>query len=64
MNGKKISVHTAGAAFAVLIVWGINTFARAKGLAYMEISAEVAVGFGTVGSILASIIFPEERTVE
>lgn len=39
----KVSAGAAGGAIAIIVVWGI-------GLAGIEVPAEVAAAFGTVGS--------------
>lgn len=58
MKGKQISAQVAGAALAGIFVWALGAFAK------IPIPPEIAVAFGTVFSIGASIIIPDNMEAE
>lgn len=58
MNGKKVSVQLLGAALAGITVWAVHVWTK------VVIPAEVAVAFGTVYSVVASLLLPDEKEAE
>lgn len=58
MKGKQISAQVAGAALAGIFVWVLGAFAK------IAIPPEIAVAFGTVFSIGASLAIPDEMESE
>lgn len=53
MKGKQISAQVLGMALAGIFVWALGAFAK------IAIPAEIAVAFGTVFSIGASLLIPD-----
>lgn len=55
MNGKKIAAQAVGAALAGVTVWALGAFAK------VLVPAEVAVAFGTLYSVVVSLLVPDEK---
>jgi uncharacterized membrane-anchored protein len=58
MNGKKVAAQAVGAALAGITVWVLGSFAK------VMVPAEVAVAFGTIFSVVVSILTPDSREAE
>ena len=58
MNGRKIASQAVGAALAGITVWALGQWAK------IIVPAEVAVAFGTVFSVVVSLITPDEKESE
>lgn len=58
MKGKQISAQVVGLALAAIFVWAVGAFAK------VVIPPEIAVAFGTVFSVVASILIPNEMEAE
>lgn len=58
MKGKQISAQIVGAALAAITVWAIGEFAK------IAIPPEIAVAFGTIFSVAASILIPDHMEAE
>lgn len=55
MNGKKISAQAAGFAMAVLATWAMKEFGG------VEAPDPVVVAIGTLCSIAASLVIPDDK---
>lgn len=58
MKGKQISAQVVGLALAGIVVWALGAFAK------IAIPPEIAVAFGTLFSVGASIVIPDEMEAE
>lgn len=58
MKGKKFSAQVIGLAIAAIVVWLIND------LGGIPVPPIVAVAFGTLASVIASAIIPDEKEAE
>lgn len=58
MKGKQISAQVAGLALASIFVWALGAFTK------IVIPPEIAVAFGTVFSIGASVLIPDSMEAE
>jgi hypothetical protein len=58
MNGKKVAAQAVGAALAGITVWALGSFAK------VMVPAEVAVAFGTLFSVVVSLLTPDEKEAE
>ncbi len=58
MKGKQISAQVVGLAVAAIGAWAFQTATK------ITIPAEIAVAFGTVCSVLASVIIPDNMEAE
>jgi hypothetical protein len=58
MNGKKVAAQAVGAALAGITVWVLGVFAK------IMVPAEVAVAFGTLFSVVVSLLVPDAKEAE
>jgi hypothetical protein len=58
MNGTKIASQAVGAALAGITVWVLGQWAK------IIVPAEVAVAFGTVFSVVVSLLVPDAQEAE
>jgi hypothetical protein len=58
MNGKKVAAQAVGAALAGITVWVLGAFAK------IMVPAEVAVAFGTLFSVVVSLLVPDAKEAE
>jgi hypothetical protein len=55
MNGTKVAAQAVGAALAGITVWALGAFAK------ITVPAEVAVAFGTIFSVVVSLLVPDAQ---
>jgi hypothetical protein len=55
MNGTKVAAQAVGAALAGITVWALGVFAK------ILVPAEVAVAFGTIFSVVVSLLVPDSQ---
>jgi hypothetical protein len=55
MNGTKVAAQAVGAALAGITVWALGAFAK------ITVPAEVAVAFGTIFSVVVSLLVPDSQ---
>lgn len=58
MKGKKFSSQIIGLAIAAIVVWLIND------LWLIPVPPSIAVAFGTLASVIASAIIPDEKEAD
>ena len=58
MNGKKVAAQAVGAALAGITVWALGQWAK------IAVPAEVAVAFGTIFSVVVSLVTPDDKESE
>jgi hypothetical protein len=58
MKGKQVSAQALGLAVAAILAWAFQAITK------IVIPAEIAVALGTICSVAASIIIPDDMEVE